>query len=56
MKLVVMKFGGTSVGSIESIDQSTNIIVEQSKNWEAVAVVVSAMTGVTDALLCGQRR
>lgn len=53
MKLVVMKFGGTSVGSIESIDQSTNIIVEQSKIWEAVAVVVSAMTGVTDALICG---
>ena len=48
-----MKFGGTSVGSIEAIDQTTNIIVEESKIWEAVAVVVSAMTGVTDVLICG---
>jgi aspartate kinase len=53
MKLVVMKFGGTSVGSTEAIDQTTNIIAEQSKKWDAVAVVVSAMTKVTDALITG---
>ena len=44
----VMKFGGTSVGSVESI-LSLKRIVEAEK--EPVIVVVSALGGITDKLL-----
>ncbi|HOV98281.1 MAG TPA: aspartate kinase, monofunctional class [Bacteroidota bacterium] len=53
MNILTMKFGGTSVGSIEAIDQATSIIVEASQQWDAVAVIVSAMSGVTDSLIQG---
>lgn len=55
MKTLTMKFGGTSVGSAEAIAQAALIVVEQSKAWDRVAVVVSAMRGVTDALIQGAR-
>ena len=51
MKTLVMKFGGTSVGGVEAIDQATGLVLEQAREWERVAVVVSAMSGVTDALI-----
>jgi aspartokinase/homoserine dehydrogenase 1 len=44
----VLKFGGTSVGSVESI-RSVKKIVESRK--EPVIVVVSALGGITDQLL-----
>ena len=44
----VMKFGGTSVGSVESI-LSLKRIVEAEK--EQVIVVVSALGGITDRLI-----
>lgn len=44
----VMKFGGTSVGSPESLHLVKNIIESQE---ETVIVVVSALDGVTDRLL-----
>lgn len=53
MNILTMKFGGTSVGSTEAIDQATSIVVSATQNWDAVAVVVSAMSGVTDMLLRG---
>ena len=53
MKTLVMKFGGTSVGSAEAIAKSADIIVVAKKEWEQVAVIVSAMSGVTDLLLKG---
>lgn len=46
----VLKFGGTSVGSVESI-LSLKQIVEQASAQEPVVVVVSALGGVTDKLL-----
>ena len=46
----VMKFGGTSVGSVESI-LSLKKIVEQEALSTQVIVVVSALGGVTDKLL-----
>ena len=55
MKTLTMKFGGTSVGSAKAIAQAASIVVEQSKAWDRVAVVVSAMRGVTDALIKGAR-
>ena len=48
---LVMKFGGTSVGSIEAIQQVTEIARSAKSDWRNVAIIVSAMSGVTDKLL-----
>ncbi|MCP4540066.1 MAG: aspartate kinase [Chloroflexi bacterium] len=53
MSTLVMKFGGTSVGSAEALAQAANIALEQAQNWDRLTVVVSAMSGVTDALTRG---
>jgi bifunctional aspartokinase / homoserine dehydrogenase 1 len=51
MQTITMKFGGTSVGSPEAIAQAAEIIRSTRKNRsEGIAVVVSAMRGVTDAI------
>ncbi|HKQ04703.1 MAG TPA: lysine-sensitive aspartokinase 3 [Blastocatellia bacterium] len=47
--MIVMKFGGTSVGDAAAIHQVAEIV--KSKLHRAPVVVVSAMTRVTDALL-----
>ena len=49
MKLVVMKFGGTSVGSIDKIKNVANI-VEKQLNDKKLIVVLSAMSGVTNKM------
>ena len=46
----VMKFGGTSVGSVNSI-LSLKKIVEEAAGSERVIVVVSALGGITDKLI-----
>ena len=46
----VLKFGGTSVGSVEAIRQVAEIVISKAK-VEQVIVVVSAVGGVTDKLL-----
>ena len=51
MKTLVMKFGGTSVGSVDALRQAAAIVCEHSHQWEGLVVVVSAMSGVTDMLL-----
>ena len=53
MTTLTMKFGGTSVGSAEAISQAADIVLEQAQEWDRLAVVVSAMSGVTDALTQG---
>ncbi len=50
---LVMKFGGTSVGSAEAIRRTANLIIDAQSDWSSVVVVVSAMSGVTDLLLEG---
>src|SRR5579884_4383777 len=52
--LLVMKFGGTSMGSAERIKVAAQICAEQAKN-RPVLTVVSAMSGVTDQLLATLR-
>src|SRR5947207_10015150 len=47
--MVVIKFGGTSVGAVPQIDQAARIV--HSMRESKPVVVVSAMGGVTDALL-----
>ncbi len=51
MKIVVLKFGGTSVGSIEKIRNVSNIIQSYKKKGNKVIVVSSAMSGVTNDLI-----
>ena len=46
----VLKFGGTSVGSAENINKVISILEQQSKSSK-IAVVVSAVGGITDKLL-----
>jgi aspartate kinase len=50
-KTLVMKFGGTSVGSVDALIRATQIIRDADKDWARVVVVTSAMAGVTDLLL-----
>ncbi|HLH39662.1 MAG TPA: aspartate kinase [Bryobacteraceae bacterium] len=55
MSLLVMKFGGTSMGSAERIKIAAHLSVEQHAR-RPVAVVVSAMSKVTDLLLDSLRK
>lgn len=47
----VLKFGGTSVGTVESINQVIQIIKENLDEGLKIAVVYSAMGGVTNRLI-----
>ena len=51
MKRIVIKFGGTSVGSIEKIINSAKIIKKRHEESNEVIVVVSAMSGTTNDLI-----
>ena len=51
MKIVVLKFGGTSVGTIERIKKVAEIISSYVKQKYKVIVVSSAMSGVTNDLV-----
>lgn len=47
----VLKFGGTSVGTVQSITEVIEIIQKKSSKSLGIAVVYSAMSGVTNKLL-----
>jgi aspartate kinase len=51
MRLVVKKFGGTSVGNIERILEVAKQVASARDRGERVVVVVSAMAGETDRLV-----
>ena len=51
MKTVVLKFGGTSVGSINRIKRGCKIIASLKKQNIKVLVISSAMSGVTNDLV-----
>jgi aspartate kinase len=51
MKIVVLKFGGTSVGTIKKIKKVAEIIADYKKKNYKVIVVSSAMSGVTNELI-----
>jgi len=50
MKRLTLKFGGTSVGSLEKIQKVANIIKKKHLEGNEIIVVVSAMSGVTNDL------
>ncbi len=55
-KLLVMKFGGTSVGTSGGMAQVVDIVSQTRTDWPQVMVVISALSGVTDLLLeCSQQ-
>jgi aspartate kinase len=49
--LVVQKYGGTSVGSVERIREVARRCIETQKQGHDVVVIVSAMSGETNRLL-----
>ena len=51
MRIIVLKFGGTSVGNIERIKKITKLIENYKKKKFGVIVVSSAMSGVTNDLI-----
>ncbi len=51
MALIVQKYGGTSVGSIERIKKVAERVIESSNRGNKLLVVLSAMAGQTDALI-----
>jgi len=53
--MIVMKFGGTSVGDAARIDELGRIVERSLKEDKQIIVVVSAMSGVTNSLIASAR-
>ena len=51
MSLIVQKYGGTSVGSIELIERVAGKVIATKEQGHQVVVVVSAMSGETNRLV-----
>jgi aspartate kinase len=51
MALIVQKYGGTSVGSVERIHRVADLVADTRRAGHQVVVVLSAMSGETDRLL-----
>ncbi|HEX2907034.1 MAG TPA: aspartate kinase [Phototrophicaceae bacterium] len=51
MKTLVMKFGGSSVGTKTALTQVLSIVLHEREQWDSLILVVSALDGVTDALI-----
>ncbi|HID79988.1 MAG TPA: aspartate kinase [Aquificales bacterium] len=51
MALIVQKFGGTSVGSLERIENAARRVAQAKKRGHDIVVVSSAMAGTTDRLI-----
>ncbi|WP_257928134.1 aspartokinase, alpha and beta subunits [Campylobacter lari] len=49
--LIVQKYGGTSVGTLERIDEVAKRVAKSKKTCNKLVVVVSAMSGVTNELI-----
>ena len=49
--LIVQKYGGTSVGTLERIESVAKRVIETKKSGADLVVVVSAMSGVTNQLI-----
>lgn len=49
--LIVQKFGGTSVGSVEAINRSATLALDSARLGHRIVVVTSAMSGVTSELV-----
>jgi aspartokinase/homoserine dehydrogenase 1 len=52
-RTLVMKFGGTSVGTPQAMAAAAGIVAQAKADWPRLAVVTSALAGVTNLLLEG---
>lgn len=55
-RTLVMKFGGTSVGSVAAMAQAVQIVAAAQRAWPRLVVVTSALSGVTDQLIESARQ
>lgn len=53
--MLTLKFGGTSVGNADAIAQTVSVIAATKAQDQNIAVVTSAMSGVTDLLVNSAR-
>ena len=51
MTILTMKFGGASVGTTTALTQVLSIVMAEHEHWDHLILVVSALDGVTDALI-----
>lgn len=51
MNTIVMKFGGASLAKPQQFSQIASLILEKSKDYKRIAIVVSAMGNTTDQLI-----
>jgi aspartokinase/homoserine dehydrogenase 1 len=51
MSTLVMKFGGSSIGTSAALTQLLSIVLHEREQWDRLLLVVSALDGVTDALI-----
>ncbi|MCB0515759.1 MAG: bifunctional aspartate kinase/homoserine dehydrogenase I [Chitinophagales bacterium] len=54
--MIVLKFGGTSVGNAQAIEELGSIVSNTLQNAGTAAVVISAMGGLTDQLLLAAKQ
>jgi aspartokinase/homoserine dehydrogenase 1 len=54
--MLVLKFGGTSVGSKEGLSSLVSILKDSEHSGRVTLVVVSALSGITDSLIAAARR
>ena len=51
MTTLVMKFGGSALGTVSALTQVFSIVIYEYKRWDRLLIVASALDGVTDMLL-----
>jgi bifunctional aspartokinase / homoserine dehydrogenase 1 len=51
MSTLMMKFGGSSVGTTAALTQVLSIVLHEHKRWDRLVLIASALDGVTDMLL-----
>lgn len=51
MKTLVMKFGGSTVGTTTALMQVLSIVLQEREQWDHLILVASALEGVTDQLI-----
>lgn len=51
MNTLVMKFGGSTVGTTTALSQVLSIVLHEREQWKHLVLVVSALDGVTDSLI-----
>lgn len=51
MTTLVMKFGGSALGTVSALTQVFSIVMYEYKRWDRLLIVASALDGVTDMLL-----